>query len=34
MVRDAHARSLIFDLDTVIRLWWSGLGEMTLKRSN
>jgi len=34
MVRDAHARSMIFDLDTSIRPWWSGWGAMTLKRSN
>jgi PKHD-type hydroxylase len=34
MVRDAHARSLIFDLDTSIQPWWSGWGETTLKRSN
>jgi len=34
MVRDGDARSLIFDLDIVIQAWWSGLGEMTLKRSN
>jgi hypothetical protein len=34
MMRDAEARSLIFDLDIVIQAWWSGLGKMTLKRSN
>jgi PKHD-type hydroxylase len=27
MIRDAHARSLIFDLDIVIQAWWSGLGR-------
>jgi predicted 2-oxoglutarate/Fe(II)-dependent dioxygenase YbiX len=34
MVRDAHARSLIFDIDTVIQAWSNGLDEITLKRSN
>jgi PKHD-type hydroxylase len=34
MVRDAHARSLIFDLDTSIQALVERLGETTLKRSN
>lgn len=34
MVRDAYARSLMFDLDTRSGPWWSGWGETTLKRSN
>jgi predicted 2-oxoglutarate/Fe(II)-dependent dioxygenase YbiX len=34
MVRDVDARSLIFDLDIVIQACGTGLGEMTLKRSN
>jgi hypothetical protein len=31
---DTDARSLIFDLDIVIQACGTGLGEMTLKRSN
>ena len=31
MIRDAHARSLIFDLDTAIQAWSNGSGAMILK---
>jgi predicted 2-oxoglutarate/Fe(II)-dependent dioxygenase YbiX len=34
MIRHAHARSLIYDLDTAIQALVERLGEMTLKRSN
>jgi len=34
MVRDAHARSLIFDLDTAIQALVGRLGATTPKRSN
>ena len=34
MIRDAQARTMIFDLDTAIQGRSGALGEMTLKRSN